>query len=217
MIACYCRVSTEDQNLDRQLTGTTDYAQQKLDSDLADVETYRDKSTGTNTDRSGYKNMMTAVESGEVEHVVAYELSRLSRSLRDLDRTVERIVEQHSVTLHFVSESLVFKADTTDPFQRLQLQLLGAFAEFEASIRQQNTKEGLAARLQNDDYHHGPAPLGFEKDGGRLIEAANYDRVVGVLDMVQKGDLSKRKAAQELDTSRPTINRALDRVELYGL
>ena len=217
MIGCYCRVSTEDQSLDRQLTGTTEYAQQQLDTTLGDVEIYRDKSTGTNTDRTGYKDMMTAVKDGEIEHVVAYELSRLSRSLRDLERTVDRIVEQNDVTLHFVSESLVFDADASDPFQRLQLQLLGAFAEFEASIRQQNTKEGLAARMANDEYHPGPPPLGFTKKNGRLIEGERYDRVVGILDMAQKDDLSKRKAAKELNTSRPTIDRCLNRTELYGL
>jgi hypothetical protein len=32
--------------------------------------------------------------------------------------------------------------------------------------------------METDEYRHGPALLGFEKDDGRLIEAANYDRVV---------------------------------------
>jgi DNA invertase Pin-like site-specific DNA recombinase len=71
--------------------------------------------------------------------------------------------------------------------------------------------------MQNDDYHHGPAPLGFDKNDGRLIEAATYDRVVAVLEGVRRDELSKRKAARQLDTSRATINRALDRAELYGL
>jgi hypothetical protein len=95
--------------------------------------------------------------------------------------------------------------------------LLGVFAELEANMAQQRTKEGLAARMQQDDYHHGRAPLGFEKDDGRLVEAENYHDVVAVLDSVVKGDVSKRKAAERLDTSRPTINRAIERDELYGL
>lgn len=41
--------------------------------------------------------------------------------------------------------------------------------------------------------------------------------VTAVLDMVQKDELSKRKTARRLDTSWATINRALDRSELYGL
>ncbi|MCG1004270.1 MULTISPECIES: hypothetical protein [Halobacterium] len=57
----------------------------------------------------------------------------------------------------------------------------------------------------------------MEKDDGRLVEADNYHDVVFVLDMVQKDELSKRKAAERLDSSRPTINRELERAELYGL
>jgi DNA invertase Pin-like site-specific DNA recombinase len=71
--------------------------------------------------------------------------------------------------------------------------------------------------MANDEYHHGPAPLGFEKNDGRLIEAAEYDHVVVTLQEVAAGNLSKRKAARELDCARATISRALDRNELYGI
>jgi len=95
--------------------------------------------------------------------------------------------------------------------------MLGASAEWYARVKQMNTKEGIAARQQEDDYHHGRPPLGFEKDDGRLIEGEKYNRVCAVLDMVQKDQLSKRKAAGKLETSRMTISRALDRESLYGL
>jgi len=100
---------------------------------------------------------------------------------------------------------------------RLQMQMLGAFAEWQARVKQMNTREGIAARQQQDDYHHGPAPLGFEKDDGQLIEAEHYHDVVAVIEMVQKDELSKRKAAERLECARSTINRALERSELYGL
>lgn len=41
--------------------------------------------------------------------------------------------------------------------------------------------------------------------------------MIGVLEMVEKGELSKRKAAVELGTSRPTINRAMEWADRYGL
>lgn len=215
-IACYCRVSTEDQNLERQLESTNSYAQDHLGAPLGDVEVFRDKSTGTDTSRSGYQEMMDRVDEGEFEAVVVLEISRLARSLQDLDRTVDRVTDADT-ELHFVRDSLQFTGED-NPMRRLQMQMLGAFAEWEARVKQMNTKEGIAARQNADeDYHHGRAPLGFEKDDGQLIEGENYHTVVGTLDMVQKGDLSKRKAANELGTSRPTITRALDRVELYGL
>ena len=215
-VGCYVRVSTADQNLERQLTGTTEYAQDELDADLAEIETYRDKSTGTNTDRSGYRGLMDDVDAGDVDAVVVWEISRMARSLQDLQRTVERVTDE-GVEVHFVRDNLSFGDGKDSPMARLQMQMLGAFSEWEARVKQMNTREGIAARQNEDDYHHGPAPLGFEKDDGRLIEAENYHDVVAVLDMVQKDELSKRKAAERLECARSTIGRAIDRAELYGI
>lgn len=215
MIACYCRVSTENQNLDRQLESTHEYAEEHLDADLADVETYRDKSTGTDTSREGYRDLMDAVEAEEADAVVVHEISRLARSLQDLDRTVDRVTDA-GAELHFVRDGLTFTGED-EPMSRLQMQMLGAFAEWEARVKQMNTREGIAARQNEEGYHHGRPPLGFKKDDGHLVEDTNYHDVVAALDMVEKGDLSKRAAARELGTSRPTIDRALDRAELYGL
>jgi DNA invertase Pin-like site-specific DNA recombinase len=216
MIACYCRVSTADQNLDRQLEATREYAQDRLGSSLDEIDVYRDKSTGTDTARDGYKEMMADVESKEIDAVVVNSISRIARSIRDLDRTAERIADC-GAELHIISENLELLPNNDDPYQKAMFQLLGVFAELEANMAQQRTKEGIAVRQRNEDYHHGPAPLGFEKDDGHLIEASDYDNVCSCLEMVRKDELSKRQAAKELDTSRATINRSLDRGELYGL
>lgn len=213
---CYVRVSTEEQNLERQLNSVQSYAEDELNTDLANFQVFRDKSTGTDTSRSGYREMMDTVEAGEVNHVVVHEISRLARSLQDLERTVSRITD-NDASVHFVRDGLSFGDGKERPMHRLQMQMLGAFAEWQARVKQMNTKEGIAARQQDDDYHHGRPPLGFEKNDGRLIEGENYDQVCAVLDMVAKGKLSKRKAAGELDTSRTTISRALERNNLYGL
>ena len=215
-VACYVRVSTAEQNLNRQLTATSEYAQEELGAELVEMETYQDKSTGTNTDRSGYRQLMADVEAGNIDAVVVHDTSRLARSLQDLDRTVERVTEADT-ELHFVRDNLPPFTGKNDPMARLMLQMLGAFAEWEANVKQMNTKEGIAARKENDDYHHGPAPLGFEKDDGHLIEAPNYHDVVATLEMVQKDELSKRKAARRLNCAWSTIGRALERAELYGL
>jgi len=213
-VACYVRVSTPDQNLDRQLEATHEYSQQHFGE--VPIETYRDKSTGTDTDRSGLRQLLKDVEQGEYDAVVVNSISRISRSIRDLDETVDKIVEQSGTELHIISEGMQMTGED-DPYQKAMLQLLGVFAELEAEMTRQRVKEGIRTRQQNDDYHHGPAPLGFEKDDGYLIEAGNYDRVRSVLELVIDDELSKRKAARELDTSRKTINRSLDRLKLYSL
>lgn len=216
MIACYTRVSTEEQNLDRQISATTDYAQDKFDVGVDELEIYRDKSTGTNTDRSDYKRLMSDLEGGDVEAVVVNSISRVARSIRDLDRTAERVGE-HGAELHIISENMVLRPEDDDPYQRAMFQLLGVFAELEANMAQARTREGIAVRQANEEYHHGPAPLGFNKDDGHLVEAENYDSVCTILSMITNNELSKRKGAKQLGTSRATINRSLDRGELYGL
>lgn len=216
MIGCYIRVSTVDQSLDRQRESVADYAERVFGADLADMDFHRDKSTGTDTDRSGYHDLLDAVEQDKYDAVVTHSVSRLSRSIRDLDQTVEKIVDDNDTELHIISEGLRMTGED-DPYQKAMLQLLGVFAELEAEMTQQRVKEGIRIRMENDEYHHGPAPLGFKKNDGHLIEGPDFDRVRAKLELVQDGELSKRRASKELDTSRRTINRALDRAELYGL
>lgn len=216
-VAGYARVSTAEQTLDRQLTGIFEYAEREFGVGSGDVQIYRDKSTGTDVERSGYQKLVEDVEDGAVDVVIVYEVSRVARSIRDLSRTADR-VRDADAELHVVSEGLTLKPGDDDPYQDALFQLLGVFAELEAKIKRKNVREGIAARQESNEYHHGPAPLGFEKESGRLIEAANYDRVCTVLDQVVRDELSKRKAAAELDTSRRTIQRAVeDRPGLYGL
>ncbi|WP_136688332.1 recombinase family protein [Halorhabdus amylolytica] len=215
-IATYCRVSTTDQNLDRQVSQTAEYAQETLDVDLDDIVRYQDKSTGTDVDRSGYQEMMADAEDGDLDAVVVLSISRICRSISDLERTATRL-EDAGVELHIINEGLTLRPDESDPYQTALFQLLGVFAELEANMAQQRTKEGIAARQQNEDYHHGPAPLGFEKDDGRLVESSDYHNVVATLESIQKGELSKRKAAESLGCARKTIGRALERAHLYGL
>jgi len=216
-IACYARVSTEDQSLDRQLTSTTDYARDRLDADPDQVMMFRDKSTGTSTARSGYQSMMSEVDEGEIDAVVAHQVSRIARSISDLELTADRL-RTAGVDLHIINEGLQMTPGSDDPYQTALFQMLGVFAELEASITRQNVREGIAARQESDAYRHGPAPLGFQKDNGRLIEAADYQRVCAVIDQVARGDMSVRAAAGELDSSRRTIRRSIDeRGPLYGL
>ncbi|MCT9095354.1 hypothetical protein [Haloarchaeobius sp. HME9146] len=44
------------------------------------------------------------------------------------------------------------------------------FAQSETEMAQKRTHKGIVPRMQNEDYHHGPAPLGFQKDDSELVE-----------------------------------------------
>lgn len=214
-VARYHRVSTEHQELRRQAKATEEFVDENHEGDT--VVVYNDADTGTDTDRQGYSDLMEDVEGGRIDLVVTKDMSRVARSLSDLMRTVER-VRDAGCSLVFIDDPIEVHPDDDDPTQELILQILGAVAEFEARITRQRVREGIAARQDSEDYHHGQAPLGFNKDDGKLIESTEYHRVCAVLEMVVAGEISKRSAADRLDTSRRTIDRALqDRPELYGL
>jgi len=214
-VAKYHRVSTEKQTLARQTTATEKYVEQHFPEH--EVVTFADADTGTDTDRNDYQRLMAAVESGEIDIVVVKDMSRVARSVRDLMRTVDR-VRENGVALHFIDDPIEVRPGDDDPTQDLMLQILAAVAEFEAKITQQRVREGIAARQESGDYHHGPAPLGFEKDDGQLIETPQYDQVCAILHMVANDHMSQRQAAKRLDCGRKTVRRAInEKPELYGL
>lgn len=123
----YRRVSTEQQNLDRQ--------------ELGDVEkVFEEKVSGKNTDRDALQEMIEFVREGDA--VVVYSIDRLARDLRDLQSIIQRLNDK-GVSVEFVSEKLSFSG-AADAFSKLQLQMMGAFAEFERSIIKQRQAEGIA-------------------------------------------------------------------------
>lgn len=214
-VARYHRVSTEYQVLDRQTSATEQYVSENFPD--RNVITLADADTGTNTDREDYQRLMQEAESGEIDVIVVKDMSRIARSVRDLMRTVDRLKEA-GVELHFIDDPIDVRPGTDDPTNDLLLTILAAVAEFEAEITQQRVREGIAVRQRSDEYHHGPAPLGFEKDDGLLVETTEYDRVCALLEMVSDEEISQRQAAKRLDCGRKTVRRAInEKPELYGL
>jgi len=86
---------------------------------------------------------MADVENGNIDVVVVKSVSRIARSIRDLDRTVERVVDESNVELHIINEGFEILPDDSDPFQSAMLRLLGVFAQLEAEMAQQRAKEEL--------------------------------------------------------------------------
>ena len=124
----YRRVSTIDQNLDRQ--------------DLGGVErVFEEKVSGKNTERAALQDMLSFVREGD--EVIVYSIDRLARDLRDLQAIIQTLTDK-GVTISFISEKLTFSGDNDDAFSRLQLQLMGAFAEFERNIIRKRQAEGIA-------------------------------------------------------------------------
>ncbi len=212
--ALYCRVSTEDQSLDRQKNRTYEYATERLDVEPTSIEVYDDKSTGTDTDRSGYADLLEDVEAGAIDHVVASEVSRISRSVRDFTTTVDRIVDENETGLHILDMGIELEPDEEDPYTRAFLSVAATFAELEAEIKRKNTREGIAAAREAGKWHGRP-PFGFEVGSeGYLVPTSEYDVAVAILDELDAGS-SKRSLSRSTGVARSTISSIENNRDLY--
>ena len=130
----YCRVSTEEQNLDMQERAIQKYA---VDKGLGLV-LYVEKVSSRKNDRTELANAMKAAAKGDL--FVVYKLDRLARSTKELYELTEQLKEKQ---VDFVSISDAF--DTSTPTGKAMFGMLAVFAEFECDIIQQRTKAGLEA------------------------------------------------------------------------
>ena len=132
----YRRVSTIDQNLDRQ--------------DMSGVDRiFEDKASGKDTDRVALQEMIAFVRTGD--EVLVHSIDRLARDLRDLQSIITTLNEK-GVQVEFISERLIFSGAENDAFAKLQLQMMGAFAEFERAIIRKRQAEGIAKAKERGVY-----------------------------------------------------------------
>ena len=130
--ALYVRVSTLDQNLDNQLDDLRKYVTQRGWG--APVE-YADRASGAKDSRPALDALLKAARRREFDVVVVWRLDRLGRSLKHL---LDVLHELTALGVAFVS--LNEGIDATTPAARLQLHLLGAFAEFERARIQERVR-----------------------------------------------------------------------------
>src|SRR6202521_4188852 len=122
--------------------------------------------SGGNLDRPALQRLLADIEARRVDCVVVYKVDRLSRSLLDFARVIDRF-DQRSVS--FVSVTQQF--NTTSSLGRLTLNILLSFAQFEREIIGERTRDKMSAARRKGKWVGGTPVLGYDVDpaGGRLI------------------------------------------------
>jgi DNA invertase Pin-like site-specific DNA recombinase len=129
MIYGYARVSTDGQSVDAQVKQLTAAGAGKVFGEVA---------SGAKTDRAQLRRLLDQLAAGDV--VMVTRLNRLARSTRDLLNTLAAITDKQA---RFRSLGDAW-ADTTTPYGRLMLAVLGGLAEFERDLIRARTGEGRA-------------------------------------------------------------------------
>ena len=174
----YVRVSTVIQNTERQLHGI------ELD------KVFEDRCSGKDTDRPQLKACLEYLRDGDTLH--CHSTDRLARNLQDLLNMVQTLLSR-GVSIVFHKENMNFIAGKKDPFQELQLSILGAVASFEREMILERQKEGIALARKRNAY----AKCGRKK-------ALSNEQIKEICQKIQKGE-KITALAKEYGISRQTI------------
>ncbi len=182
----YVRVSTVDQNPERQLEG------------VAVDRVFTDKASGKDTKRPELDALLAYVRDGDT--MVVHSMDRLARNLEDLRRLVRELTGR-GVQVEFVKEALTFTGQDT-PMATLLLSLMGAVAEFERALIRERQREGIALAKRRGVY----------KGGRRHLTDAQASDLKGLLGR----GVSKSTAARRLGISRRSVYRYLTQEQPAG-
>lgn len=176
----YIRVSSLDQNTERQLDG------HRLD------KVFEEKATAKDTKRPQLKACLEYLREGDT--LVVHSIDRLARNLEDLQRLVRESTHK-GVSISFVKENLTFQAGEDNPMQMLMFQMLGAFAQFERSLIRERQREGIALAKKEGRQLGRSRALSPEKESEVKVKAAQ--------------GANKLALAKEYGISRQTLYRVL--------
>jgi site-specific DNA recombinase len=189
MVRCaiYTRKSTEEgleqeySSLDAQRDAAEAYvSSQKHEGWEIVAKSYNDGGfTGSNMERPALQNLLADIEAGEIDCVIVYKVDRLSRSLLDFTKIVEKF-DQHGVS--FVSVTQQFNTSTS--MGRLVLNVLLSFAQFEREMISERIRDKVAASRRRGKWSGGMPLLGYTVENTKLIvDEVEADRVRQIFEL----------------------------------
>ena len=134
----YCRVSTEQQNEERQIKAAHDLG-------IEDDYIFVDKQSGKDTERKELKRLLSFCRKGDT--VYCESISRIARNTKDLLNIIEEL-NQKQVEFISIKENI----DTTTPQGQFMLTVFGACAELERCCILQRQQEGIEIAKAQGKY-----------------------------------------------------------------
>ncbi|OAA91458.1 recombinase family protein [Clostridium ljungdahlii] len=184
MFRGYARVSTIDQNLDRQILALQEIGCEKI---------YQEKITGTKIDRPELQRLLSELEEGDT--VIVKELTRVSRSTADMLNLVEQITKK-GCYIKSLNENWL---DTGSPTGELMLTLMAGIAQFERRLLIQRCNEGRQVAISKG------VKMGRPKTGGKQMEYA--------LQLYKDKAMSIRKICEVTGIAKATLCRRIKELQ----
>ncbi|MBC8269207.1 MAG: recombinase family protein [Rhodospirillaceae bacterium] len=234
--AIYTRKSTDEgldqefNSLDAQYEACANYiASQRHEGWKLVKQRYDDGGiSGGTLERPSLKKLLEDIDAGRIQMIVVYKIDRLTRSLADFAKLVERL---EASNCSFVSVTQAF--NTSSSMGRLTLNVLLSFAQFEREVTAERIRDKIAASKKKGLWMGGVCPLGYDKNhdpqSRTLVvnnEEANrvrtlfglYDRF-GCLRLVEQEAISLklRSKVHHYRTGRISGGRPFSRGQIYHI
>ncbi|MEJ6010460.1 recombinase family protein [Novosphingobium aquae] len=169
--AIYTRKSSEEgleqdfNSLDAQREACAAYIRSQASEGWSELAARYDDGgiSGGTLDRPGLQRLLADIDRGLIDIVVVYKVDRLTRSLLDFSKLVERF---DAAGTSFVSVTQSF--NTTTSMGRLTLNMLLSFAQFEREVTAERIRDKIAASKARGMWMGGTPPLGYRPDGRTL-------------------------------------------------
>jgi len=120
--------------------------------------------SGGTMNRPALTKLLAAIDRHEVDIIVVYKVDRLTRSLADFSKIIERLDKQD---VSFVSVTQAF--NTTSSMGRLTLNVLLSFAQFEREVTAERIRDKIAASKKKGMWMGGNLPLGYDVEDRKLV------------------------------------------------
>jgi len=159
-VALYARVSTVDQNPDRQRNGLKEYAERmKWEYD------YYEEKESTKKTRPIKQELYKKLCNKEYDAVIVWKLFRWARTLTEAIREVNILVFEKKVQFISLSDNI----DLSSATGRLYFHILAAIGEFERDLLSERTREGMAASKKKAGRPKGSKDTKKRKKGGYYL------------------------------------------------
>jgi putative DNA-invertase from lambdoid prophage Rac len=196
-VAIYCRVSTSDQDNERQERDLLEYADR---ADFEVVEVFKETLSGIRKSKGKQpverRRVMELAQRRGIDAVLVTEMTRWGRSTQDLMDTLGDLA---SWDVSLVAQTgLTF--DLSTPQGKLIANLMASLAEFEHDLLRERVRSGVAAaKARGQRFGRRPGYRPSDRQAPEVIRLSEIEK------------LSQREIAKRLGLSKTTVNEILKR------
>lgn len=210
----YLRASTDKQTDQHQVDDIESFLKERgVDIDGPNVARYADfDKSGSDSTREDFQRLLSDIEDGKLDHLVAWELSRITRDGEDLQKFLN-LCEEHETHIHFTADNI----DDLPPDgqNRFIADVIGAVYQQERRSLMRRIKAGTK-RARSEGKWLGQVPVGFSRDDDGYLQPilspeheegeTGFFEVQYALEEIESGASYRSVASETPNVTRQTLS-----------